>query len=267
MTKKQSTKKSDGRYILIIILTILVGVTIGYVYGGFMVIEESRRFVEQTETETTDGGNAFLEENEKSLESDLSSILDPSEISIDDDPQLGPNSEDAIITIVEFSDYECPYCKQFFDESFQELLNTYIENGDVQYVFRDFPLEVHEKAVPAAIAANCAGEQETYWEMHDKLFEHQKEWSSVNSNEQEYFEQYAGELTLNMFEFKQCFEDSMQKQADEILHDQSQGGNYGVKSTPTFFINGEKIVGAQPTTTFKTIIEDELAKERALKVR
>ena len=262
MKKKQSKKSSDDRYILYIILTVLIGVAIGYAFGGFMLFQETDNLSDRTNIETSD---PIPEENEDPFEAD--SLFDPSEISIDDDPRLGPDSEDAIITIVEFSDYECPFCKQFFDESFQELLETYIENGDVQYVFRDFPLETHEKAVPAAIAANCAGEQGEYWEMHDKLFDTQKEWSSVNSNEKQLFEQYADEILLNVDTFKECFEDERKKQAEEILNDQNQGSSYGVRSTPTFFINGEKVLGAQPTATFKTIIEEELAKERALEVR
>lgn len=262
MKKKQSKKSSNDRYILVIILTILIGVAIGYTFGGHMLFQEVDTLNNQTSVETS---NPIAKEKEEPFEADPFS--DPSEISIDDDPRLGPDSEDAIITIVEFSDYQCPYCKKFFDESFQELLDTYIENGDVQYVFRDFPLETHEKAVPAAIAANCAGEQGEYWEMHDKLFNAQKEWSSVKSHEKQLFEQYADEILLNMDTFKECFEDKQEKQAEEIRNDQNQGWSYGVRSTPTFFINGEKVLGAQPTATFKAMIEEELAKERALEVR
>ncbi|NIP30380.1 MAG: thioredoxin domain-containing protein, partial [Candidatus Dadabacteria bacterium] len=90
-------------------------------------------------------------------------------VSIDDDPIKGDLN--APVTIVEFSDYECPFCKRNHDQVFTKLKQEYIDSGKVRYVFRDYPLGFHKKAVPAAIAANCAGEQGKYWEINDFLFQ------------------------------------------------------------------------------------------------
>lgn len=262
MKNRQKKYSSDERYLLYLALTILIGVAIGYIYGGFMVTEESSSFVDQVESE-----NSLAEEIENIPENPGSiNDLEFAEVSVDDDPALGQENENAIITIIEFSDYQCPFCKQFFDESFYEIINTYVKSGEIQYVFRDLPLESHPQAIPAAITANCAGEQGKYLEMHDKLFKGQEEWS-FNNNADQIFQRYAGELTLNTETFNECYKDEFDKQAQEILNDKNDGNSYSAKSTPTFFINGKKIVGAQPTATFRTIIERELAYKRALEAR
>lgn len=92
-------------------------------------------------------------------------------ISNDDDPVLG--DANAAVTMVEFSDYECPFCKRFYDDTLAQIKSTYIDTGKLKLVYRDYPLSFHPGAEPAAQAANCAGEQGKYWEMHDKIFEAQ----------------------------------------------------------------------------------------------
>src|SRR5690606_19222030 len=90
-----------------------------------------------------------------------------------DDPTLG--SQQAKVAIVEFTDYQCPYCAQYHSETFENLKKEYIDTGKVQYVLRDFPLDFHAYAKGAAIAANCAGEQDAYWQMNHQLFSNQSE--------------------------------------------------------------------------------------------
>ncbi|PIS21716.1 hypothetical protein COT51_01190 [candidate division WWE3 bacterium CG08_land_8_20_14_0_20_41_15] len=97
------------------------------------------------------------------------------DISVDDDPSWGP--EDAPITIIEFSEYQCPYCKSYVDEAYSQIKKGYA--GKIRYVFRDFPLPFHNNALRAAVIANCAGEQGKYFEMHDLLFANQEKWSAT----------------------------------------------------------------------------------------
>ena len=172
------------------------------------------------------------------------------DVSIDDDPILGP--EDAPITIVEFSDYECPYCRNWHQEVLPQLIEEYPDQ--VRIVFRDFPLtSIHSNAVPAAIAANCAAEQDGYWEFNELLFNSEKGLSS------DAYQQYAEEIGLDTDSFNECLESNSYE--DEVLADFEYASQFGVRSTPTFFINGIALVGAQPFEVFKQVIDQELAGE------
>ena len=171
-------------------------------------------------------------------------------IDVDDGPVLG--NKNAPVTIVEFSDFQCPYCGRFFTQTLPSIKKDYIDTGKVKLVFRDFPLSFHPNAEPAAEAAECANEQGKYWEYHDKLFENQDSLSS------ELYIKLAGDLGLDVDKFKTCIETSKYKQ--EVEDDFNYGQSVGVSGTPTFFINGIKLVGAQPYEAFKQIIDAELAK-------
>ena len=165
-------------------------------------------------------------------------------------PSIGP--VDAPITIIEFSDYQCPYCQKWESEVFQRLLDEY--PTQVRIVYRDFPLNsIHPQAAPAANAANCAGEQDAYWQFHDKLFSYEFDLGK------EAYLNYARELELDMSSFTVCLESD--RYAEEVSADISYAVDLGVQSTPTFFINGLYVVGAQPYETFKKLIDQELAGE------
>lgn len=171
-------------------------------------------------------------------------------VPVDDDPIRGP--EDAPITIIEFSDFECPYCTKWHAEVWPRIQANYPDM--VRLVYRDFPLtSIHSNAAPAAEAANCAGEQGAYWDYHDKLFE------GVYGLGASAYQRYASDLNLDMDAFKECL-DSRRYQ-DEVEADFSYAANLGVQSTPTFFINGIAIVGAQPFEIFQMVIDKELAGE------
>lgn len=172
------------------------------------------------------------------------------DIPVDDDPYFGP--ENALITIIEFSDYECPYCRQWHMQVYDRLLTAY--PGQIRFVYRDFPLtSIHPNAFPAAEAANCAGDQGAYWAFHDRLFSMQLGLS------QEAFRQYAQDLELDMEGFNQCLESGKHRQ--EIQADFEFAARLGISSTPTFFVNGIPLVGAQPFEVFQQVIEQELARE------
>jgi protein-disulfide isomerase len=164
-------------------------------------------------------------------------------------PSIGP--EDAPITIVEFSDYQCPFCRRWHEEVYQPLMNAY--SGKIRLVYRHLPLtSIHPDALPAAEAAMCAGEQNAYWPFHEKLF------SSDSLNNAVYV-QYAQELNLDMTAFESCVTEHKYKPA--IESDSDFALNLGASSTPTFFINGVPIVGAQPLSVFQQVIDKELAGE------
>lgn len=161
----------------------------------------------------------------------------------------------APITIVEFSEYQCPYCKRYVDDAYQQIFEEY---GDqVRYLFRDYPLSIHQHAKEMAEAARCAGDQGQYWQMHDRLFEKQSEWSAANEIDS-LVTGYASSLGLNTSEFNACLNSDKHFQA--INDDVSLGQSVGVSGTPSFFVNGRMLVGAQPFSAFKDIIDAELNK-------
>jgi len=169
---------------------------------------------------------------------------------MDDDAVRG--DADAKITIVEFSDFECPYCGKYFRETYSQIKTKYIDTGKVKYVFRDFPLSFHQNAKPASMAAECvkaAGGDKAYWEYHDKLFANQTALSVEN------LKKFATELGYDIGE---CLDS--QKYAGEVDKDFQDGQKYGVRGTPAFFINGTLLSGAQPFSAFEAAIEAELAK-------
>lgn len=164
-----------------------------------------------------------------------------------DDPAQGPKN--APVTIVEFSDYQCPYCKLWHDEVLSRILADY--PSEVRFIYRDYPLTGHAEALPAAEAANCAGEQDAYWEFHSAIFSNQYGYGRSA------YEQYASDLGLDLNAFTECIDSGRFK--DEVMADFRDGLSLGVNSTPTFFINGTQVVGAQPYEVFKQYIDSELA--------
>ena len=164
-----------------------------------------------------------------------------------DDPSLGP--ADAAVVIVEFSDYQCPYCQMWHQEVLPRILAEYPDQ--VRFIYRDFPLSGHPEAQPAAEAANCAGDQDAYWEFQEAIF------SGLYGYGETAYTQYAQDLGLDMDDFSSCV--ANRKHQAEVLEDYSDAISLGVQSTPTFFINGTQLVGAQPYETFKNMIESALS--------
>lgn len=185
-------------------------------------------------------------------------------ISLDDDPILG--DKNAPVTLVEFSDYECPFCKKYFSETYPQIKREYIDTGKVKLIFRDLPLPFHDPmATKEAIAANCAREQGgdiVYFKYHDEIFKR----TTSNGNGLAIDDLYtiASDLALNSGNFKICLDSNKYK--DEVSEDLSDASKYGASGTPTFFIgksigpeiNGTKLVGAQPYSAFKIIIDQQL---------
>lgn len=174
--------------------------------------------------------------------------------SVASEPAAEKGSRDAKVTIVEFSDYQCPFCARYISETFPQINEEYIDTGKVRYMLRDLPLPFHSNANVSAQAARCAGDQGKYWEMHDVLFEKQDEWSSGDPKET--FAKYAGDLGLNTSSFSGCLSD--EKYKEEVDRDGSLAQGLGVRGTPGFFINGKLLIGAQPFSAFEQVIEAEL---------
>ncbi|KKT28625.1 MAG: DSBA oxidoreductase [Candidatus Yanofskybacteria bacterium GW2011_GWA1_44_21] len=177
------------------------------------------------------------------------------EVSADDDPYMG--SDKAEVLIIEFSDFQCPYCRSFSEDTLPQLKKEYIDTGKARLVYRDFPLSFHAGAEPAAQAGQCAWDQGKFWEFHDTAFAEQaKQGNGTISFGVKEVKKWAATAGLNMTEFNSCFDSG--KYREEVAKDFADGGKAGVSGTPTFFINGTRIVGAQPYEVFKSTIDREL---------
>lgn len=184
------------------------------------------------------------------------------QVSIDDDPVLG--DKDSPVTLIEFSDYECPFCKRHFDQVYPQLKKDYIDSGKVKLVFRDYPLPFHDPmATFEANSANCAQEQggdSAYFKFHDAIFT--KTTSNGNGLTKDQVYQIAADIGLNQANLKVCADAG--KYNDEIKKDTADGAAAGVSGTPSFFvgksdssgtITGQIIVGAQPYSVFQSAID------------
>jgi protein-disulfide isomerase len=162
-------------------------------------------------------------------------------------PTQGP--EKAPVTIVEFSDFECPFCVKA-EETVKEVLKTY--QGKIRLVYRDFPLPFHPHAQKAAEAAHCAGDQGKYWDMHGKLFANQQKLAESDLKD------HAKGLGLDAAKFDKCLASG--DKAAIVEASKKAGSEVGVTGTPAFFINGIMLSGAQPLAEFKSIIDKELTR-------
>lgn len=162
-------------------------------------------------------------------------------------------SESAKVTVVEFGDYQCPACKAAYPIT-KEMLRDY--GSKVDFVFRNFPLSQHQNAQIAAEAAEAAGAQGKFWEMHDRLYETQDIWAE-SSTPLDIFIKYAGELGLNTDKFKSDVEKNAYSSI--INSDQNDGLGLGINSTPTFFVNGKKIEGVPAYSDLKAPIDSALS--------
>ncbi len=176
-------------------------------------------------------------------------------VSIDDDAVLG--NPKAKVTIVEFSDFQCPFCRTFWRDSFQQIKKEYLDTGKARFVYRDFPLSFHPASIPAAQASQCAKDQGKFWEMHDKMFsEQEKQGQGTIQFGVSELKNWASQIGLDTDKFNQCLDSGKYK--SEVEKDFADGSAYGVSGTPTLFINGKPVVGAQPFSVFKAIIDGEL---------
>jgi len=268
MAKKKKEKKSTAKKST----SPLGGNPLNYaLIGGLVVLafiagtlwtrlKKSENAQQQAEQQAQEQAQAPQQEEEKMVlgEEEVTEILK--------DPVAVKGEEDAPITIVEFSEYLCPFCAEYAgadaipdrpideEDTLGQIMENYIDTGKVRYIFRDFP--VHgESAKTLSIGAYCAGEQDKYWEMHDLLFEKQAELYEVEDYNAK-VKELAGEIDLNEDDFSSCIDNN--DYTGVIDRNYQLGQEIGVRGTPTFYVNGNKLVGAQPYSAFEQLIEQEL---------
>jgi len=254
--RPESVPRTNFNYVIIAISFLLLGIVIGAV-GYDRFIQNNAALVEQSVARALANDGTIQEALERSIASVLAGQTggqqqrgpnpeERYEIPVAGNPSIGPS--DAPITIVEFSDFRCPYCARFAKETLRPLLESY---GDqIQFVYRDFVI-FGQPSYEAALASECAHEQDKFWEYHDILFANQQNMG------REQFISFAGELDLDVEAFTTCFDE--QTYRDAIVADVSFAQELGLSGTPSFFINGRFISGAQPLEVFRGIIDEELA--------
>ena len=175
----------------------------------------------------------------------------PSVTGVTTDGNYLKGNKDAKVTIIEFSDFQCPFCERFVSGALPQIEENYIKTGKVKLIFKDFPLDsIHPYATPAALAARCAGEQGKFWEMHDLIFTNQASLSSTP------YRTWATQLGLDTTKFNDCV--ANKKYLSAIRKDTLEGQQAGVRGTPAFLVNGQLISGAQPFPIFQQAIEAAL---------
>jgi protein-disulfide isomerase len=248
LTDNITIKRSNYKKLIIGVVVSLIALSFfgGYVTGEYQV----KKFVQTIQTvpqiipqalPQTNGGKIFFTAGTSPVQ----------------------GSKDAPLTIVEFADFQCPFCERFFSDTLSQIQHDYIDTGKVKLVYRDFPLQsIHPNAFAASLAAQCANEQGKFWEYHDLLFSDQQTWAPLNSvNATNTFKQYALDLKLDSPSFDSCLDSA--KYQDVIKQNQQEGISYHVTGTPTFFIGDDKdgyipVVGAQPYSAFEQVIQQQL---------
>ena len=180
-------------------------------------------------------------------------------VDVDTSGAISIGAADAPVVLLEFTDFQCPYCSRHFAETYPQIVANYVDADLMRYVFMDFPLtSIHPQAQLAAEAARCANDQDAYIEMHDMLFGRQDAWSG-RGDAADVFTGFAGELGLDEAVFSDCL---LSGQHTEVVQaDVMQGESLGVNGTPAFFLNGHFISGAQPYSVFQGAIDSLLAEQ------
>lgn len=250
--------KNNTNQILIFVAVVLLALAVGF--NGYAYLMTEKTTVSETgdlSKQIEKGIMAYIEKQQEEERRRQEEANKPQLVEgdfTDDDAVLGdPN---APITIVEFSDYECPYCQRHFRETHGQLKEKYIDTGKVKLIFRDFPLSFHADAEPAANAAECVREQlgdKGYFTYHDVVFEKANQGLQVAN-----LIKWGVEVGASESKLKTCIEEGRFK--DEIAKDFADGQRAGVTGTPAFLINNIRVSGAMPFEVFEEVIEEELKK-------
>lgn len=183
-----------------------------------------------------------------------SQLIEPAEISLD--KSIGP--EDAPVVVVEYSDFQCPYCQQFAAGSGRQIKQNYVDKGQVRFVYRHMAF-IGTESLWAAEASECANEQGRFWDYHDKLFEEQA-GENVGAFSRENLKRFAAELELDTQQFTQCLDSD--KYEDKVQQEVAEAKRLGVRSTPTLFVNGRLIENGSNYQVLQAAIETALAEKR-----
>lgn len=227
------------------------------VFLGLQMTKDKALNGEDLQTEIFKGIDAYIQDQQRKNAEAQAEAEKPKFVEgdfTDDDPVLG--DKDAPVTIVEFSDYQCPFCAAFVNDTLPTIKQKYIDTGKVKLVYRDFPLSFHPDAFPAAMLAECVDDlagDEAYYKMHDEIFR-----TISGGFDYDSMSKFAGGLGVDTAKLKKCFDSNEFK--SEISADQKDGEKAGVGGTPGFLVNGWLVSGAQPFSKFEEVIEKELAK-------
>lgn len=245
--------KNNNRTLIITILAAAILVSSSMVFLGTQISQGG------SQTDIEAGIEAYIEKQQEEAAKAQAEANKPKFVEgdfTDDDPFLG--DEDAPVTMIEWSDFECPFCKRFYSNTMDQIKENYIDTGKVKLVYRDFPLPFHDPlATQEAYAANCAREQgddETYFAYHDLIFD----TTRGNGKGLELSQLYdmSEQLGLDKAKFTECVES--EKYKDEVAKDIADGRSAGINGTPGFLVNGQLVSGAQPFAAFEQIIEEAL---------
>lgn len=246
--KLKNATTTQVLYALIIVLVL----SVGYLFGKVQTLESDNKPATTVQDNSTEiGTQQDVNPDTLAEEPFIAEDLNPGDLP----PKGDPN---APVTIVEFSDFQCPFCRRFYEDTLSQLEEEYINTGKAVLYYRHYPLNFHPMAQATAEAAECANDQSKFWEMHDKIFEEQ---AAQGTGTIEYTEEdiktWAGEIGFNQEEFNSCLDSG--KYTEKVQTDFDEGTTAGVDGTPSFFINGERLVGAQPFEAFEAVIDKKLA--------
>jgi len=233
-------------YVVLLIAFLVIGYLLGKLEGTNPAVQGEN----QTAAGQTGNTQALPQEPGAPDPEEVLKTLDEGHL-----PVKGKAS--APVTIIEFSDFQCPFCRSFYTQTLPQIEKEYVETGKVKMYYRHLPLAFHAQARPFALASECANEQGKFWELHDKIFDEQEKLGqgTVESTVDD-IKAWASEIGLNASQFNQCLDS--EKYAENVDNDNSVASKVNATGTPTFYINGKQIVGAQPFSSFKAIIDQEL---------
>lgn len=228
-----------------LLITFALGLVVGFGAGAVTPVGISNTAAQQQPAEAgSDQG------------SDSGTVNVMEEISMEDEPVLG--EEDAPVTMVMYEDFECPFCKKFETNAFQDIKKNYVDTGKVKVVWKDLPLpeRIHPWADDGAAVMECVYRQDedAFWKVKDKVFQNQDAVTESNVNEK--VKQWASEEGVSESDVQACLDQGV---SSEIQQDKREAGTVGAKGTPTVFIENNKLVGAQPYSRYKSVIENELS--------
>lgn len=230
-------------YTLLLIATFLVG----YLLATVQLLKNPSQKIAEAPGAPSAGGTAQAGQGQP----DPNKVY---EVSTGHFPIKGDNN--AKVTIVEFADFRCPFCEKFFTDTEPQIMKDYVDTGKVKFAFRNYQF-LGPASVVAGNSAECANEQGKFWDMYEYLYKNQPPESDTSMYTADKLTEVAGTLGMDTGKFKSCMDSSKyQKNIDE---DMSDGQKVSVSATPTFFVNGKQILGAQPYANFKTLIDAALA--------
>lgn len=237
------------------LLSKIFKINIVYILGALLLIASFLIGVLITKVSYLEGNNGAT----ATLPTDESGAIEitgPVDVEEGHLPVLG--NKDAKVTIIEFSDFQCPFCKTLFDESLAQIKKDYVDTGKAKFAYRHYPLtSIHPNAQITAEASECANEQGKFWEYHDQLFTYQADWETLTGEElNTKLSEYATSVGIDGAALLSCV--TSNKYADRVAEDLTAGNEIGVDGTPATFINGIRISGAVPYEEFKAEIEKAL---------